>query len=371
MVVPTDPVEAYEAKGNAQGREAYYNPGGVFLRWAIASPWHRSDRTWRGHTLWGVAGYRLAARLRDERPDVVRAYGGHWPATLARAAAPPGTRVIASLHDTAPGLFGPGLAGCDQVWAVSDAAAERAQAVGVEPPRLRVIPNRVDTTHFCPDGSPSSAPVTRSLLFIGRLTVQKNLETLLAALAELPADVTLTVVGQGNPVPYQRLAHAMGVADRVRWVPRVAQADLPVLYRAHGVFATPSRWEGFGLVFLEAAACGCAIVAPSVPPVRGLLEDGVQARLVDPEDAPAWAEAIRRVWAEPEETQRLRRSARERALDFDHAIIDARAAEAYRALLADPARETVPAERRRLRMVALRQETLLLAKAVVKQQLRR
>jgi len=370
VVVPTDPVEAYSAKGNAGGRANYYNPTGVFKEWAIGSPWHLRGGEWQGHTVAGVAGGRLGGYLRQVRPDAVRAYGGHWPATLARAAAPTGVRVVASLHDSAPGLFGPGLAGCDRVFAVSPTVAELAQAAGVDAHRIRLIPNRVDTTRFAPDSAPSGGPVPPSILFVGRLTRQKNLETLLAALAQLPPEFTLTVVGLGDRAPYERIAASLGVASRVAWHPSVANEALPALYQAHGIFATPSRWEGFGIVFLEAAACGCAIVAPAVAPVDGLLTDGANARLVPPEDPTAWASAIRDMRAEPSLTQALRVAARARALEFDRGLIDAREAEAYRELLAESAREFSVSDRRALRPHSLRAEARLLVKGLIRRQLR-
>jgi glycosyltransferase involved in cell wall biosynthesis len=145
----------------------------------------------------------------------------------------------------------------------------------------------------------------RVVLYLGTLEPRKNLVTLLkafAALADDPAcrDVTL-LVGGSKGWYYDEIfaaAERLGLiaSERVRFLGRVADDELPLWYNIASIFAYPSLYEGFGLPALEAMACGTPVIASntsSLPEVVG--EAGI---LVDPGDVDAWSAAIGRLLAD-------------------------------------------------------------------------
>ena len=158
------------------------------------------------------------------------------------------------------------------------------------------------------------------LLFVGTLEPRKNLPGLLQAYRmvvdhDTSAPPLVIVGGRGwlyEPT-FERVA-ALGLADRVRFLDRVTDADLPALYNGAGVLAIPSFYEGFGLPALEAMACGTPVVAAdraSLPEVVG--DAGL---LVDPEDPDAIALAIERARADAPLRERLRAAGSRQAARF-------------------------------------------------------
>jgi D-inositol-3-phosphate glycosyltransferase len=181
--------------------------------------------------------------------------------------------------------------------------ADLAWHCGADPARVRVIPCGVDLDLFCPgDGQAARARVGlgpgRVLLFVGRLTPIKGLEVLLSALARVrarrPADepLRLVVVGGDKEEPwageggrFRRMARDLGLQDCVEFRGPQPQGVLPDYYRAADVCLMPSRYESFGMVALEAMACGVPVVASRVGGLAALVQDGVTGVLV-PEGAP-------------------------------------------------------------------------------------
>ena len=128
---------------------------------------------------------------------------------------------------------------------------------------------------------------------IGRLEVQKGMDVLIRALAEVE-DARLLVVGDGSERErLEELARAVGVSERVEWK---GWSDTPRSYLGMlDVFALPSRNEGFPLALLEALLAGTAVVATDVGSVAEAIRDGETGLLVPPEDHVALAEALRRL----------------------------------------------------------------------------
>ncbi len=130
------------------------------------------------------------------------------------------------------------------------------------------------------------------LLFVGRIQPLKGLPLAVRVLAELEdPDVTLVVVGgpsgadgEAELAKTRALVEELGVEDRVRFFPPQPHADLADFYRAADVCIVPSRTESFGLVALEAAACGTPVVAASVGGLRSLVDDGDTGFLVESRD---------------------------------------------------------------------------------------
>ncbi|WP_040399058.1 glycosyltransferase [Cellulomonas massiliensis] len=202
----------------------------------------------------------------------------------------------------------------------SDEVVELAR-LGVPVSRVHVVPCGVDVDAFVPRSVPR-LPGAPRLLSIGRLVERKGVDTVLQALVELP-EARLWVAG-GPPReelaadPEARrlgaLARELGVADRVRMLGRVAHEDVPaLLHQVDLVVATP-WYEPFGIVPLEAAACGVPVVGSAVGGLLDSVRDGRTGVLVPPRDPSAVAAAVRALLAEPARRERLGRTARRLAV---------------------------------------------------------
>jgi len=217
------------------------------------------------------------------------------------------------------------LGGAAAVFAVSRFTAGLVGGLGVPPGRVVTAPNGVDLGRFRPvDPGPwrRLAPAGRPVvLSAGRLVRRKGIDTLLRACAALPRSLpppALVVAGDGPDRPrLEALARGLGVP--ARFLGRVPDRDLPALYSAADLFVLAAREEpngdveGFGLVLLEAAACGTPSVACRSGGVPDAVDDGVSGLLVPPDDPPALAAALTRLLSDEALRRRLSCGARARA----------------------------------------------------------
>jgi len=132
----------------------------------------------------------------------------------------------------------------------------------------------------------------RYLFFVGTIEPRKNLEVLYLALARMRTRIPLVVAGRKGWLSEGsfRVLAREGVTDRVQFLGRVPDEDLPALYAGADLFVFPSWYEGFGLPLLEAMACGTPVVASdrsSMPEVMG--DAGV---LLSPENPSIWAATL-------------------------------------------------------------------------------
>ena len=155
----------------------------------------------------------------------------------------------------------------------------------------------------------------RILLTVGRLAADergKGHDRVIRALPALVAvdpDLVYLVIGEGDDrVRLEELARQTGVADHVRFTGRVPAAELADYYRLATVFVMPSHQEGFGIVFLEAAASGLTPIGGNRDGSSDALADGVIGIGIDPESQDQLIAAIRRVLsgdkANPAEVER-------------------------------------------------------------------
>lgn len=199
---------------------------------------------------------------------------------------------------------------CSDVLTASG-AAEAAQLTDLyhaDPDRIEIAPPGVDHAFFSPGSRrgarralnlPERIPV---LLFVGRIQPLKGLGVAIDALAELRRDhpdACLVVVGGPSGPEGEReeaacraSAQASGVADAIRWVAPQPHHVLSTYYRAADAVVMPSRSESFGMVALEAAACGIPVVAAAVGGLRSIVVDGTTGRLIDSRDPGEFAAAI-------------------------------------------------------------------------------
>jgi D-inositol-3-phosphate glycosyltransferase len=185
------------------------------------------------------------------------------------------------------------------------------------------------------------------LLFVGRIDPVKGLDTLLEALKLLDErpGLQLLVVGGSPPGtapsqldPDERrlrdLARRLGLGERVRWLGPIGQERLPLYYSAADVVVVPSRYESFGLVALEALACGAAVVASRVGGLPTILRDRENGLLVPWRTPEAFAERIEQLLDDPELAARLRAAAPKSMARFSWAATAGRVIELYRELAA-------------------------------------
>jgi D-inositol-3-phosphate glycosyltransferase len=179
-----------------------------------------------------------------------------------------------------------------------------AELYGAEPSRIEIVPPGVDHSVFRPSRGEGALLRERLglddrpvLLFVGRIQPLKGVDVALRALAAL-ADTRATLVVVGGPSGpsgsaeserLHRLVVELGLRDRVVFLPPQPHDALADFYRAADVCVVPSRSESFGLVALEAAACGTPVVAAAVGGLRSLVDDGVTGFLVDGHDPADYA----------------------------------------------------------------------------------
>ena len=167
------------------------------------------------------------------------------------------------------------------------------------------------------------------ITFVGRIQPHKGPEVLIRAIAEmvghspmLRAKLITQIVGGAsgsNGAEVERLKELvqwLGISDVVRFAPPVERAELPDYYRASDLVCVPSYSESFGLVALEAQACGTPVVASAVGGLRTAVADGISGVLVDGHDPRAWSSILARLLQEPQRRVLLSMGALEHASHF-------------------------------------------------------
>ena len=279
------------------------------------------DALHANYWLSGVAGHRLKHEL-----DLPLVSTFH---TLARVKAETGDpepeRRVRAEAD---------VIGCsDAILASCEAEADQLERLyGADRSRIELVAPGVDHAFFSAgprDGARAAlhhldlgdGPV---LLFVGRIQPLKGLDVAVRALAALRRpDARLVVVGgasgaegAGEVERIDKLVAGLGVAGQVRMVAPVPHHLLSTYYRAADVVLVPSRSESFGLVALEAAACGTPVVAAAVGGLRTLVDHGRTGFLVDGRDPSVFASYAEQVLDSPALAAALSRQASARAANY-------------------------------------------------------
>jgi D-inositol-3-phosphate glycosyltransferase len=221
---------------------------------------------------------------------------------------------------------------------------------GADPSRIELVPPGVLHAFFSP-GDKAGARVAVGiepdrpvLLFVGRIQPLKALDVAVGALAQVrrrhPGAVLVVVggasgaKGPGEVARVTELAAGLGVTDAIRFVEPQPHHMLSTWYRAADVVVVPSRSESFGLVALEAAACGIPVVAANVGGLRTLVDDGRTGILVDGRDPASYADAISRLLDEPARAAAMSAAAAEMAAGYRWSTTAARLRRLYADLTA-------------------------------------
>jgi L-malate glycosyltransferase len=214
------------------------------------------------------------------------------------------------------------LLAADRVASTSEAMAGQVQQV-LGAHRLRepiaITPFGVDTAGFVPAPQPSTTP-GRPLVIgtVKKLEPKYGIDTLIRAFALLQPEAggtppLLRLVGEGHQqAELQALAQALGVADRVRFVGAVPHAQVPATLQGFDVFAAASRLdsESFGVAVIEASACGLPVVVTRAGGLPEVVREGETGLIVEREDPPALANALRTLLADAALRQRLGQAGR-------------------------------------------------------------
>jgi glycosyltransferase involved in cell wall biosynthesis len=239
---------------------------------------------------------------------------------------------------------------CDRV--VATCSDEVAELVGLGAPRerLTVVPCGVDLSAFRPGrGSGHGAAhstgrgrLRHRLLCLGRLVERKGIDTVIAALADLP-DTELVVAG-GPPAGeigvdedcrrLTRVAADHGVLDRVRLIGGVERAQVPALIRSADVVVCVPWYEPFGITPVEAMACGVPVVASAVGGMLDTVVHGVTGLHVPPRDPQRLARTLTELLADPARLERLGRNGSRRARRYGWDDVAAETETVYRSLIA-------------------------------------
>lgn len=225
--------------------------------------------------------------------------------------------------------------------------------------KIVIIPPGVDISHFYPIPADEAkcaigVPDTdRMLLFVGRIEPLKGVDTLIRAIAQMQQSGVaiqnphyLAVIG-GDPsastrdmnsemTRLKKLSVELGLEDLVLFLGKRSQSSLPYYYSAAEVLIMPSHYESFGMVALEAMACGTPVVASQVGGLAFLIQDGVTGYVVPGGDYMALSERLGRLISQPELRRRLGEQASAYARDYSWENISERVAALYHELLGVP-----------------------------------
>lgn len=254
------------------------------------------------------------------------------------------------------------LAAADIVFANSRDTRDRLARLGVAPERVRLLPPGVDAERFRPreaggadggaggeasggaDAATDGAARPATLLTVGRYAARKGVADVLRVLPRVAErrDVRFVIAGREQEENLAPLVAELGLEDRVRFAGEVTPDDLPALYRSADLFVMPSREdettgsvEGFGIVFLEAAASGIPSIGGRSGGMADAIVDGETGYLVTPGDLDEIADRITRLLTDDDLRAQLGRAGRARVLtEFTWAAMGRKAGEEMRRVLA-------------------------------------
>ena len=336
VVIPSDPIEAYEQKGQRSILQNYYNPKNFFDIVFCLSPLEKGIQYKYGMHIIGVNDSIYKKALRIIKPDVVRVYGGYGVIKFAVSNhIAPSIPLVVSIHDKRPEWLLDEILSANYVICVSKACQQIVQDRGV--PESKIIPfsDRVDCQIFHPQKKENvfkhQGKDIHNILCVGRRDPVKNIETLIRALKLLPPNYYLTQIGQSND-DLKTLAKNLNVNDRITWIDKIENTDLANFYNACDCFCLLSLSEGFGIVYIEAAACGCPIVASDIEPVNQYLENKKTACLVKDYTNPTEvANAIQYMCSE--DGKKIGKNAVKIAQKFDLNLVEQKEADIYAKIL--------------------------------------
>jgi len=198
---------------------------------------------------------------------------------------------------------------------------EELTRMGVSRSRVSVVPCGVDLDRFAPEGPRAPKTATHRIVAVGKLVRRKGFDTIIAALRGLPGTELVIAGGPDradleSDVEARRLrgyAREVGVSGRVILLGHMSREGMPALLRSADVVVCTPWYEPFGIVPLEAMACGVPVVASAVGGLTDTVVNGVTGRLVPPREPGMLAATLRRLLADESLRQAYGLAGRDRA----------------------------------------------------------
>ncbi len=284
-------------------------------------------------------GRRLGQAWREDRPDVVHAH--FWMSGIAslQAARPLGIPVVQTFHalgvvkrrhqgskDTSPPcrveLEDGIVRDASRIVATCTDELFELVRLGAEPERVDIVPCGVDLDLFRPDGpAEPRRPGLRRVLVVSRFVERKGIGNAISAIARVPGCELLIaggppaarLDGDAEAVRYRRMAADHGVADRVRLLGSVPRERVPALMRSADAVVCVPWYEPFGIVPLEAMACGVPVIASAVGGLVDSVVDGATGLHVPPRRPRALARKLKWLLHDDDLRRRLGAAGAERA----------------------------------------------------------
>jgi D-inositol-3-phosphate glycosyltransferase len=244
---------------------------------------------------------------------------------------------------------------CDAIVATCGDEVRELVGQGADARVVHVVPCGIDPGLFTPRGPRAAAQHAsrrHRLAAVGRLVPRKGLADAITALGDVP-EAELVIAG-GPPARQlgsdaevrrlRRIAAAVGVGERVAFLGGIDRTEVAALLRSADVVVCPPWYEPFGIVPLEAMACASPVVGTAVGGLLDTVIDGVTGLLVPPQRPDRLAQAVIRLLGDPEQRERLGRTAQEWVRSrFEWGVVARSTLEVYEQVLTQAAQRRIPA----------------------------
>ncbi|MBF0571581.1 MAG: glycosyltransferase [Candidatus Omnitrophica bacterium] len=340
-VIPSDPIEEYIELGfSMEWLTSYYNPCKFFDEVYLLSPLEKDQPLLAGMKVFHTPVKDLKKRIKDLKIDVLRAYGGNWACRAACENKVEGVPVVVSVHDRRPERLYNAVKNADIVLCVSQVVKELVTKKFKKPDHIWILPNRVNFEIMRPipaaqqDKPDQQFSYKYKILFVGRLSEEKNLDTLIKALKFLGNDYGVLVIGRGEKRVYQDIALKESVEKQCFFIESVRNEDLPQYYSWCDCMCMPSRNEGFPKAFLEAMASEAVFVTSNIAPMNEFITDLDNGLLINEYENPqALADVIKRACTDNALRMNLKKNSRRSVERFEKGKIDKLEVEYYQKIL--------------------------------------
>lgn len=340
-IIPSDSIDAYKRKGTASWLEDYYNPLHLFDEVYLLSPLEKKQRYEFGMNIMPTNPKQFKNCIKELNIDIVRAYGGYWACDMVCKNKVSGVPVVVSVHDTNPNLLYNSIKNADIVFCMSKAVKNLVLTKYKKKDRAWILQNRVDFDVMHPHPKEkvkdldNKFPFKYKILHIGRKTRQKNLDTVMKALKILGDNYCLLAIGRGKKDEYIKLAQELEIKKQCYFIDSIPNEELPYYYSLVDCMCVPSRWEGFGVVFIEALACEVITITSDIAPMNEYIEHLKNGLLVkDYEEPKALADAIKTACNDKNLRELIKRNTRKSVERFEKRRIDKLETDYYRKILA-------------------------------------
>ncbi len=233
--------------------------------------------------------------------------------------------------------------------------SDMSRLYGTDPAKISVLPAGVDLELFRPAEKPEARrslglPEGNVVLSVGRVEPLKGFDILLMAMASMDerSDTTVVIAGgdEEDSPEFERLrelSQSLGLGDSVIFTGSVSQDELSVYYNAADVFVLPSYYESFGLVALEAMACGVPVIASRVSGPRSFVKSGETGYLIDRRCPEPFAQRLDVLLHNPMLRESMGRAARSRAEEMGWDAVGRRTLDVYDSVTLGPRSASIAA----------------------------